>query len=441
MEQFFTPTQRFQDIWENSINYTSDDPFEHAEVQLAIPVEDFLIYRWDWEDFSAFSYGNNVLMGKIIWITEDMFLLIGDNNQDITEYADFSSLLHARFTGSNGLERTLTLSKQRDSAISSGACSVFWRAIEASNSVTVCMQSRMPPGESFPSGPILLQFLRQSPLLQRVHFEGFHFWEEHCRAFATIQRTDLNVTLRKCTLDPLDAEGAFIDWFRNNQVVTELDNCWMGSRVLQALSGNTSVKTLSFNMIGQRSKERISALIRALATNQGIEELTLKEFYMNEETCRLLFRSLSTHPRIKFLTIRTSSILGSTYSAEAQRIMLNAILRMLHRNTVVYTIYLPDINDEEFYQNFILPRLEMNRSCFEVQRQAVKRADPSIRPQILGRALHVVQYNSDLVFRFLSENVPAFVRTEGEEEEEEASDIPLENDLDLVSGQKRKASS
>jgi hypothetical protein len=56
----------------------------------------------------------------------------------------------------------------------------------------------------------------------------------------------------------------------------------------------------------------------------------------------------------------------------------------------------------------------MNRSCFEVQRQAVKRADPSIRPQLLGRALYVVQFNSDLVFRFLSENVPAFVQTEEE---------------------------
>jgi hypothetical protein len=45
----------------------------------------------------------------------------------------------------------------------------------------------------------------------------------------------------------------------------------------------------------------------------------------------------------------------------------------------------------------------------EFQTQAVKRADSSIRPQLLGRALHVVKCNSDLVFRFLSENVPAFV--------------------------------
>jgi hypothetical protein len=83
-------------------------------------------------------------------------------------------------------------------------------------------------------------------------------------------------------------------------------------------------------------------------------------------------------------------------------------------NVVVCTIDLPDgLNDEDVYRNFILPRLEMNRTCFEVQRQAVKRADPAIRPQLLlGRALHVVQHiPKNLVFMFLSENVPAFIRS------------------------------
>jgi hypothetical protein len=123
---------------------------------------------------------------------------------------------------------------------------------------------------------------------------------------------------------------------------------------------------------------------------------------------------------------------------------MHTILRMLRLNTVVHTIEVPRaFRDAAMYQNSILPRLEMNRSCFEVQRRAMKRADPSIRPQLLGRALHVVQYNPDLVFRFLSENVPAFVRTEEEEEDDSESVAPLEQDPVLVSvaGQKRKASS
>jgi hypothetical protein len=74
-----------------------------------------------------------------------------------------------------------------------------------------------------------------------------------------------------------------------------------------------------------------------------------------------------------------------------------------------------------------------------VQSQAVKRADASsIRPQLLGRALHTVWYNPALVYIFLSENVPAFV---GTEEEEECA-APLEPDPVIVSIaiQKRKAS-
>jgi hypothetical protein len=111
---------------------------------------------------------------------------------------------------------------------------------------------------------------------------------------------------------------------------------------------------------------------------------------------------------------------------------------MLYGNTMVHTLELPDAyTDEEVYQNSILPRLEMNRTCFEVQRQAVKRADPSIRPQLLGRALHVVRYNPELVYLFLSENVPAFVRTEEEQEQDSAT--PLLNDPTIVAGQKRKA--
>ncbi len=113
-------------------------------------------------------------------------------------------------------------------------------------------------------------------------------------------------------------------------------------------------------------------------------------------------------------------------SAELKTARMNAIIQMLYLNTVMHTIKLPlDLRDEAVYQNSILPRLEMNRNCFEVQRQAVKRADPSIRPQLLGRALHVVQYNPNLVFLSLSENVPAFVRREEETVGDERRILPL----------------
>jgi hypothetical protein len=92
-------------------------------------------------------------------------------------------------------------------------------------------------------------------------------------------------------------------------------------------------------------------------------------------------------------------------------ILMNAVLRFAQCNTMVHTIEVkPDAAiDEEFFQDFIAPRLEMNRTFLEDQRRALRRADLFIRGPLLGRALHVVRNNPDLLFRFLSENIPAFV--------------------------------
>jgi hypothetical protein len=144
------------------------------------------------------------------------------------------------------------------------------------------------------------------------------------------------------------------------------------------------------------------------------------------------------HPRLESLSVpfqSTNYILRQILSAACKTKRMQVVLEMLQHNTVIQTIDLADhFRDVDVYLNDILPRLEMSRSCFEVQRHFMKLADPSIRPQLLGRALHVVQYNPELVFRFLSENVPAFVRIEEEEDEEDLA-IPLQNNHAVVSGQ------
>jgi hypothetical protein len=213
----------------------------------------------------------------------------------------------------------------------------------------------------------------------------------------------------------------------------------MESSFLTALSGNGSVKSLCFVQSAEFGEEHMRSLARALPGNMGIEDLSLKYF---DDTSSLLFPSISMHPRIKCLSVTTRHLYRpSIFSAESNTTTMNAILQMLHLNTVIHTINLPDtFAHEAVYQNFILPRLEMNRNCFEVQRQAVKRADPSIRPRLLRRALHKVRYNPNLLFQFLLENVPAFVRTD-EEEEEIISVAPLEHNPVIVSGPKRKAQS
>jgi hypothetical protein len=414
MEQFFSPTRRLQDIWEE---YYDDDPrpFEYTELQLAVPVEEFLNYQHcDWDDFFAFA--SSGVIDKILWITNLTFLLIKNQESD---FFDVDALLVPghyieAVQETSGREQILRLVQiaQTDIPVSTRELGVFWRAIMTSSSVELSLYGIGSLG--LPSGPALSQFLQESPSLELLEFRGFDFNEEHCRALATLQRTDIEVKFSSCKLDPQDAEDTFIEWFRNNQVVTELSYCEMGCRILSALSGNNSVKKLYITRFGNAiSKDGIRSLIQALPGNLGIEHLAIGDV-MSDETWSLFFHSLATHPRMKFMTIFPCTFPHQPLSAESKSSRMKAILRMVYLNTVVRTIdvsHNPFI-DEEVFQSSILPRLEMNRSCFELQRQAVKRAGPSIRPQLLGRALHAVRYNPELVFLFLSENVPAFVRTE-----------------------------
>jgi hypothetical protein len=171
------------------------------------------------------------------------------------------------------------------------------------------------------------------------------------------------------------------------------------------------VKKLSF--VYMPDEDNIRSLAQALTGNMGLQHVILDHFDVSDETWSLLFRSISRHPRVECLdlALRMSFNERQPLSAASMTKRMHAVLQMLHPNTVIRRIELADhFRDEEVYQNSILPQLEMNQSCFEVQRRAVKRADPAIRPRLLGRALYVVRYNPNLVFRFLSENVPTFVR-------------------------------
>jgi hypothetical protein len=239
---------------------------------------------------------------------------------------------------------------------------------------------------------MLSQLLRASPSLEVLDVQRFYLMPEHLRFLATLKKHDLEIRLSECQLDPQDQEDTFIEWFQHNQIVTELNKCSMGSRIISALSGNNSVKRLSIALVEKGESayekldwERVCALAQALPTNQGIEDLDLTHVAVSVEKWELLCHSLSTHPRIKFLAIFRDYSSSVRISAAAKYAVMNAILQMLQHNTVVHSIRLPvAYHRETMYQNDILPRLEMNRSCFEVQRQAVKRADPSIRPQLLG---------------------------------------------------------
>jgi hypothetical protein len=444
MEKFFTPARRLrhEEIYEEDDDEADEDdeplPFEFTEVQLAVPVELFLNQNLDWSDLLTFMTAS--VPPQIVWISKDAFLSI-DNVDPVLAYLHQLEEWHtlvAEFTAADGETRCMQLTKPTHSrTLSDGESRIFWHTVMTSNCRKLALTSDTM-GFDLCSAPVLSKVLRGSSLLLLI-LVGFVVEGEHCRALATLERTDLEISFTFCTIEARDAGGAFIEWLRHSQVVVALTYCTMESSTISALSGNSSVKLLAIGETTRnlRGETIIGSFARALLGNQGLEHLHVS---LSDETWSLLLRSLWVHPRIKYMSLNCGR------SAIAKTSMMNAVVQMVRCNTVVQKIDLPGnvrMNDEEFYQNHILPRLEMNRSSFGEQRAVLKRADPSIRSQLLGRALHVVRYNPDLLFRFLSENVPAFVRTE----EEDVSTVPLEQDPVtvqnpiIISGQKRKMQS
>jgi hypothetical protein len=69
---------------------------------------------------------------------------------------------------------------------------------------------------------------------------------------------------------------SFIEWFQNNQVVTEISHCLLGSRTLSALRGNHSVKKLMIRFTSSDlGNEEMYALLESLPGNIGIEHLSM----------------------------------------------------------------------------------------------------------------------------------------------------------------------
>jgi hypothetical protein len=133
MDQFFTPTRRYQDLFGVGMD---DDlgPFEYTEIELAVPVEEFLVCNLDWKYLWAFLTGAGVTK-KILWITEDVFLVVDDDENDFHFHDDApGSFLKADFQGTSGQEQTLILACND---FSIGVANVFWRAITTSNSIQV----------------------------------------------------------------------------------------------------------------------------------------------------------------------------------------------------------------------------------------------------------------------------------------------------------------
>jgi hypothetical protein len=370
MEHSFAPSRRLQD------ECIGSEPHGYTEVQLAVSIETFLNSRWDWSDFHAFATRGQVGMRNIMWITEDTFIWLEDENTLVYfDMLEEQAIQSATFTSTSGETHHLVLARGRTyGSLPVEVSSIFWHAVTTSKCVKVKLEN-INKCELCP-GPVFFQFLETTPSLELIEFKDYCFEEADCRALASLKRKGLEITFKECSFDAQGAEDICMEWLRHSQLVTKLDNCDMECSILtSALNGNSSVKNLSVD--ATQGEFIMRDLAQVLPGNQGIETLRVVLSPRDGDWDHLL-RSLWAHPRIQSVSL----CFGPSLLASSKIKMMIEVLRLAQCNTVVHTIDLPDhAKDEEFFQDLIVPRLEMNRNLFEDQRQALTR---QILPNVAG---------------------------------------------------------
>jgi hypothetical protein len=182
-------------------------------------------------------------------------------------------------------------------------------------------------------------------------------------------------------------------------------------------------------------------VFRSLAENKGLVHLDLWGVSISDENLSVLCQSLQAHPALTSLDLNNTKPLAQ----DGDRIVLSHrtpsfVAEMMQTNTILQTIHFSMYGRyDEIYSETILPRLLTNR--FRPRVLAVKKTvDGPFREKVLGRALHCVRSNPNLVWMFLSQNVDAFVRSEEEEEENSNEDTVAVEESVAVAGSKRKRS-
>ena len=158
-------------------------------------MEDFLAYRWDWKDLLAFLTGG--VTPKILWITEHAFLVVEESG-DMYGF-EKHDYIAASIQAMDGPEQVLILVHPFGADTPITELLVFWRAVETSNSVRLTVRDGLEVYWS----PLLWYLLEDSQLLRFLEFDGFLFNDYNCRALATLPRTDLEVRLIECKLEPV----------------------------------------------------------------------------------------------------------------------------------------------------------------------------------------------------------------------------------------------
>jgi hypothetical protein len=153
----------------------------------------------------------------------------------------------------------------------------------------------------------------------------------------------------------------------------------------------------------------------ALVEKKGLVELTLPHGAgicdWNAENWTILCFSFEKNTKLKSITFE-DSFGGAAVSDELIQTRTRQLADALHFNTILEQLN-PYHFDQTIYGMRIKPILEMNRTEFKAQRKALRSIDCDLlKAKLLGRALYAVQYNPELAWKILTENLVAVVGNE-----------------------------
>jgi hypothetical protein len=453
-ELLFVPSTRLRDRIEygDEIFHQYNIGNGFSEVELTARGQDLVMNgQCTWKDFAE------ALENNIVWIDGNVYL-------DVCHLGGFGDILnygHVLSVDANG-ESIDTIHVEvwaSSTAQASRACHVLFRLLTTSGARMVendstAQQSFDRPrcpisglaisyqGSNRPicpfSGLALSQLIQQCPSLIRLYFSGFSLQEEIVHALWPGAGNNIEIVLESCRT-AISGTVALVESLQRNLGPTQLIGCDIfpsASALADGLSGNDKVKLLKLSGGSLITEGNMRKLVLSLSHNQGLEELDFDKHTFSDENWGILCQSLTIHPSLKRMDVSRpmntlfgvdvgvggpifplpggneafASFNESSLSEAQKTRRAEKVLEMLKVNTVLHNITLTfqDYN-EQILHDEIHPRLLVNRYRPRV-RELKGTQDDNLRAKLLGRALHSVNKQPNLLWMFLTSHKEHLLR-------------------------------
>jgi hypothetical protein len=427
IEALFRPVTRWRDSHQNRRGSLPEGCTE-VELLPGLTIENIRATRLPWNSFHRF------LRKKIVWMTSGVFVC--------------NAYLHNRgdplvlFLGCDASNTRLCAHVTRGTAaaVATATCDFLVCLLATCEERDLRILGYDNPLAPLSGAALSIFFQESRDSLQKVNLRDITLSEDQCLALATMSRLDVELKVDWCSLAD-DAAGAFVEFLQSDRGPVEMNWCRIDSQIIaNALTGDSRVT--SFKPASGLTDDAEAVFFRALANNRSLVNLDLRNHYISNENWTFMCQSLQAHPTLTSLfllrTLPRSPAGAAIIFSDEQR--TRALAEMMQTNTVLQTIeLLASERNNQIYTKEIRPYLVTNLYRPRVHK-IKKTKDRPFREKLLGRALHSVRRNPNLVWMLLSENVDAFVRSE-EEEEESNSEVPVAVAAAVVlavAGSKRK---